>query len=348
MTGDTPSANRQQGDNKFALLGTASSHRRPNERHVNYARRLFSQFLVIVVALLAVLMWFGYLFYQRELEPMLKAAREGSPVIGAPVARAVEVQVSDGLSHQISSTEAQISELQRQIAALRVSQQTLEEALVMAGRSAGAGAVLGTADAAGVTTPEPGTSALGTVEAPNSIVMAELRLLKERNRLTVYADEAISTGNRRPLDLIIATMKDPTLANLYHAAQAEYYRVMGHFQFVSRIDPSYKLPVTELFPESKIQTEAELKIEEIIALMQDPKNPWQVRLRSAFLLGGRRTPEVIGALVTTLKDDPSLDVAKEAQLSLEQNVGRRFLLFDAPAIDAWWSAQSQTKSPSGR
>jgi hypothetical protein len=348
MTGETPSATSQEPDDKFALLGDASSIRRPNEKHVNYARRLFSQFLVIVLALFAVLLWFAYLFYQRELEPILKAAREGGNGTRIPVARAVEVQVSEGLSQQLISTEAQIGEIQQQIAGLRATQQTLEEKLAAMGRSDGTGTVMGTADAAGVTTPDPATSALTPTNAPDSIVLAELRLLKERNRLTGFADEAISTGNRKPLDRIVATMKDSTLANLYHAAQAEYYRVMGHYQFVSRIDPSFKLPVAELFPASKVQTEAELKVSEIIGLMQNEENPWQVRLRSAFLLGSRRTPEVIEALVTTLKNDPSLDVAKEAQLSLEQNVGRRFLLFDAPAIEAWWAAQSATKKPPSR
>jgi hypothetical protein len=43
--------------------------------------------------------------------------------------------------------------------------------------------------------------------------------------------------------------------------------------------------------------------------------------------------------VNALATDPSLDVAKEAQLSFEQNVGRHFLLFDVEAVQTWWKTQ---------
>ena len=139
-------------------------------------------------------------------------------------------------------------------------------------------------------------------------------------------------------------MRDPDRANLYHAAQAEYYRVMGHYQLLSRIDPAYKLPLSELFPQQPVKDEADLSIDQLITLLKNTDLAWQVRFRSAFLLGGRRNPAVISALVDAFTNDPSLDVAKEAQLSIEQNVGRKFLLFDFAGVSKWWQTQLAVRS----
>ena len=171
--------------------------------------------------------------------------------------------------------------------------------------------------------------------------------MKERNRLTSYADEAISTGNRRTLNLIVDAMRDPDRATLFHAAQAEYYRVVVHYQMLSRIDPGYKLAVSELFPGEKLRDEADLRTSQIIELLKDQDKDWRARLRAAYLLTGRRTPEVGDALVAALREDPNLDVAKEAQLSFESTFGRRFLLFDLPGIEAWWQTQTAVRSSRG-
>jgi hypothetical protein len=57
-------------------------------------------------------------------------------------------------------------------------------------------------------------------------------------------------------------------------------------------------------------------------------------------MGGRRSFEVGELLIKVMKEDPSFDVAKEAQLSFEQNTDHTFRLFDIPAIDAWWKTQT--------
>jgi hypothetical protein len=168
--------------------------------------------------------------------------------------------------------------------------------------------------------------------------------MKERNRLTAYADEAISTGNRRTLNLLVDAMRDPDRATLFHAAQAEYYRVVVHYQMLSRIDPGYKLALRELFPGQSLRDEADLSTPQIIGLLQDPEKDWRARLRAAYLLTGRRTPEVGDALVAALRGDPNLDVAKEAQLSFESTFGRRFLLFDLAGIETWWQTQAMRSS----
>lgn len=344
-----------------------------NVRFYAHVQKLFGLLLLLVL----LLAFYSYRLYQKEIKPALarvqalesataeRPAQEAPSPPAAPVARAIPVQLPADERRQLDEAAAQITVLQKQLneaverlaaqqsllakaeRARKAQEERMEEwAAQLAALQAGAprppaaaatSPVVSTADAAGVATDTPGTSPF---DEPASAGLAELRLMKERNRLSAYADEAISTGARRPLTLIIDTMKDPERAALYHAAHAEYYRIMGHYQLINRIDPAYKLPLSQLFPGKKIRDEADLTTEQIIGLMQNKNIDWQSRLRAAFLLGGRRTPEVGDALLRTLKEDPNLDVAKEAQLSFEQNVGRHFLLFDIASIDAWWRSQT--------
>jgi hypothetical protein len=310
---------------------------RPNIRRADHARRYFVALLSLLLVLFVAITW----TYFTQIKPALTSTLD--PTSKVPVARAVEVQLPAQTLDQIAATTTQIGELQKQIDATRALQasqneqlQKLIERVATTRTEPASPPPIATTDSAGIATEAPAT---GPFDPPASVGSAELRLIKERNRLTAYADEAISTGLRRPLRLIIDAMRDPERANLYHAGQAEYYRIMGHFQLLNRIDPAYKLPVAELFPKEKIRDEADLNSSQLISLLGDIEKPWQVRLRSAFLLGGRRTPEVGDALVKALVNDPSLDVAKEAQLSFEQNVGRHFLLFDVEGVQTWWKTQ---------
>jgi hypothetical protein len=312
---------------------------RPNIRRSDHALRYFVILLSVLLVLTVAFTW----TYFTKIKPALTGTLD--PTSQVPVARAVEVQLPAQTLDQIAATSTQIVELQKQIDATRALQNTQTEQLqklierVASTRTESASPPsIATTDSAGIVTEAPAT---GPFDPPATVGSSELRLIKERNRLTAYADEAISTGLRRPLTLIVDAMRDPERANLYHAGQSEYYRIMGHFQLLNRIDPAYKLPVAELFPKEKgkIRDEADLSSSQLISLLEDKEKPWQARLRSAFLLGGRRTPEVGDALVKALVNDPSLDVAKEAQLSFEQNVGRNFLLFDVEGVQTWWKTQ---------
>lgn len=321
---------------------TAPAYLPPNIRRSTHILRYFVALLLLLIGFAAVVGW----TYFSRIKPAL-AEKSASPASASPVARAVAVQLPSETLDKIAATSAQIVELQKQIDATRALQKKQDEQLQklierVASTRSESPPPIATTDSAGIATESPST---GPFDPPASVGSAELRLIKERNRLTAYADEAISTGLRRPLTLITDAMRDPERANLYHAGQAEYYRVMGHFQLLNRIDPAYKLPVSELFPTEKIRDEADLNSEQLIALLANKEHPWQVRLRSAFLLGGRRTPEVGDALVNALVCDPSLDVAKEAQLSFEQNVGRHFLLFDVEAVKTWWQTQRAVSPP---
>lgn len=163
--------------------------------------------------------------------------------------------------------------------------------------------------------------------------------LKERNRLTAYADEAIATGLRKPLETLVEYLRDPESEHLHHAVQAEYMRAIRAVQTLQREDPGYRLPVAELFKDGGVRNEADLKPAALFKLLDDIKQPWEIRLRAAILLKGSDAPETNEKLIRVIKEDPSLDVAKHAQICLEQRIGRRFRMFDIPAIDAWWKSQ---------
>jgi len=170
---------------------------------------------------------------------------------------------------------------------------------------------------------------------------SELILLKERNRLTEYADKAIATGARDALQAVVEAMFDPQMPSMQHAAGAEFRRVQAYFEISSSIDPGYKLPLQELFKDGSVTAEADLKPDQLVKLMHDRQKPWEVRLRSAYLLRASADPATNAALLKTIKDDPSLDVVKQAQTSFEKRVGQRFRLFDIPSIEAWWATQTK-------
>ena len=162
-----------------------------------------------------------------------------------------------------------------------------------------------------------------------------------RDSLTQYADEAIATGMRRPIELLVEYMRDPQLEHLHDAAQAEYLRAIRAIQLLQREDPGYRLPVAELFKDSSIRDEADVPPEALLKLLADYKQPWEVRVRVCFLLLGSPLPATNEELIKAIKADPSLDVAKHAQLALEQRIKKRFRIFDIPAIEEWFKSQGK-------
>jgi nitrate reductase NapE component len=194
--------------------------------------------------------------------------------------------------------------------------------------------------------PAPAVASSQPVSTPEGVLqpteaLAELLLLKERNRLTDYADKAIATGGRDALQAVVEAMFDPEKQNLHHAAQAEFRRVQAFYEISASIDPAYKLPLLELFKDGSVKSEAEIKPAQLMALLKDARQPWEVRLRCAYLLRESPDKAVNAALLQALKEDASLDVAKQAQTSLERRLGKRFRLFDIPAVEAWMLAHPQ-------
>ena len=183
----------------------------------------------------------------------------------------------------------------------------------------------------------PTTAAMAAIaNAPGDLV-----LLKERNRLSGYADEAIATGARAPYDRLWEALDDPRLAGLVHAARAEILRVQNFYLSGSRLD-AYDIPVSSYYPDSAALKDTQLKEDELVTLLANPKHPWQVRMKAANLLGLRRSKNSGDALVKAILEDQNLDVVKEASFSFEQMTGFRARLFEPATVKAWWEQYNST------
>lgn len=291
----------------------------------------------LVIGLLV--LYVGWRFYLDEIAPKLASA---APVQLAATAAVAAPAPSDSVTPDLAKALGEMAALQKQVDVMRreqlIMQQNLRESLERV-----------------VSTPAP-APAPATVESPAGQPgvprMAEMRLdlsptqqefiqLKERNRLTAYADEAIATGMRQPLELIVEYLRDPESKHLHEAAQAEYMRAVRAIQLLQRDDPGYRLPVAALFKDKTIRDEADVKPAALLQLLADHQQPWEVRVRTCFLLLGSPLPETNARLIKAIKDDPSLEVAKHAQLALEQRIKKRFRIFDIPAIEEW--ARTQEK-----
>jgi hypothetical protein len=168
----------------------------------------------------------------------------------------------------------------------------------------------------------------------------ELRQLSQRNQLTAYADEAITLGSRKSyleLTNIAETSKD---AAQRYGAEAEVLRVRFFYATGSRLG-SYKLPTASLYPSSKTKSEEDLTAKELITLLLDQEKAWEVRSRSAYLMGEKRGYDAATALVTAVRTDPSLDVIKEATYSFEEISGYRSPgAFEMQDLLDWWDSNA--------
>lgn len=344
LTPDKDEKVTQLGLRESLVTGTPSYARPPNLRRTAFSLKLFGLLLLLILLMFGALVAGIYVYYQNNIEPRL-ALVHGVPVAPpkpepapAPVAK---LEIPASVTDAIAEAGTRIAELQKQIDALRDTQAATESRLrELADRVAKPRTTnLLEIPTTPATEPKEEPTVVGAVP-PASETNKELVLLKERNRLTAYADEAISTGSRKALDLLIENLQDPEMVNLRHATFAEIQRVYYHLRFTSRIDPNFKIPVNDLFKDPGIRDESDLKTEKVIELLHDQQQAWEVRLRAAWLLGGRPTREVGDALIKSIREDPVLDVAKEAQLSFEQNMNRKFLLLDLPAIEGWWESQT--------
>lgn len=303
------------------------------QSHVSWQVFIIGQSLCLFIIL-------GGIFW---LDQKVKKSTSAPSATSAPanVTPAPDNNEVAALQANLSRAQDQITTLQRQIDAQRAerdgTQARLQEmadrmALVIKQTSfvpTADSQNLGTGDAAQVAAMLPSVSP----------ATSELILLKERNRLTDYADKAIATGTRQSLQAIVDAMFDPALKHLRHASEAEFRRVQAYFEISSSIDPTFKLPLQELFKDAAVRSEADLTPAQLTTLLTDAKQPWEVRLRCAYLLRASTDAGTNAALLKVIKDDPSLDVVKQAQTTFEKRVGQRFRLFDIPSIEAWWGTQ---------
>jgi hypothetical protein len=255
----------------------------------------------------------------------IKSDAPGDPAT-APAGSEDLASLESRLENRLADVQAQLLATQNRLAdAERLNKQHSQSLRDLASDvSARPGtATTGRAPATADSSPLPATS------------QSEMVLLKERNRLSAYADEAIATGARAPYDRLWEAIDDPRLATLVHAARAEILRVQNFYLSGSRLD-AYDIPVAEYFPESAALKDTQLKDDELIALLDEGKNPWQVRMKAANLLGLRRSKKAGDALVKAIVGDQNLDVVKEASFSFEQMTGFRARLFEPATVKAWW------------
>lgn len=183
----------------------------------------------------------------------------------------------------------------------------------------------------------PAETVPGGQPLPDSLspTQSELVLLKERNRITSLADEAIATAARAPYERLWDELQDPRMVNLVHAIRAEILRVQQFYLAGSRLQ-KYDIPVAELFPQTPTLRDTQLSDDQLISLLSNPKQIWQNRVKAAWLLGQRKSQQGAEALVAAVKDDSNLDVVKEATFSFEQMTGYRATLFEPKKLEAWW------------
>lgn len=288
-------------------------------------------FSAVQCSLLAAAGW--YLLQQQT------PASSPAPAAPAAMARAADTSALEG---ELAEARTQLRALQTRLDARTEEEERLQGRLQeMADRMA----LLLQQNSLGGSSGEgrdPGRVAEVAAMLPSvSPATRELILIKERNRLSDYADRAIATGSREALQSLVEAMLDPEMKQLIHAAQAEFKRVQAYYDMGIGIDPGYTLPVQELFKDAGLTREADLTPAQLHGLLADLKQPWEARLRAAFLLRSSNEADTTERLLKALKEDPMLDVAKQAQITFENRVGRKFRLFDIPAIEAWWQAQGK-------
>ncbi len=313
-----------------------------NQRRGNVAVKLFVVSLLILITTIAALVF----WVNKRLDSALAAQSGSAPAVPAPsVPTPVPVSSGDAAG-QLAALQQQMDAWRRdQLSAqkeLRESIERVSAAAAAAGRQPTLPAPASLLDGGGAA----GVSQTAEMVPQVTPTQKEFIQLKERNRITAYADEAISTGRRKPLETIVEYLRDESTAHLRDAAQAEYMRVQRMIQFYQREDPAYRLPVGELFKDSGLRTEADLTPAQLHQLLADSeKQPWEVRLRAAILLKGSTDAQTDASLLQAMRSDPSLDVVKHAQITFEQRVQRRFRLFDLPAIDSWLESQKKPSAP---
>lgn len=291
--------------------------------------------LVSLTVLLA-----GQWLWPEKAAPRQASEAPAPTAVSAPAAAAAP---DAALKAQLAKSAEQIAALEKQLDVMRREQLLMQQNTRQSLESISATLKIPeiAAPSGAAATGQPGTPRMPDMRPQVSPTQEEFIQLKERNRLTMYADEAIATGERRPIELLVEYMRDPQQEHLHDAAQAEYLRAIRAIQLLQREDPGYRLPVAELFKDSSIRDEADVPPAALLKLLADYKQPWEVRVRVCFLLLGSPLPETNTQLIKAIKEDPSLEVAKHAQLALEQRIKKRFRIFDIPAIEEWLKSQGK-------
>jgi hypothetical protein len=333
-------ARKRSEDARAAMLGLQGHGRFTNQRRSTSTLRVAAVVMALMIIGFLVFGAMMYSFYQRNIQPQLETLASSSVALHMPRElesdRALANTQSDLAAARTALDKAseQIIRLQRQLDALRAQQDDTTLRMTKMAETMQTGA--GTPKSGNV----DGSIQVASVVPMTSPVNQELWLLKERNRLTFWADQAIAQGSSDAMTNLWRSMDDPELAKLRDGVQTEIIRVQNYYAKLSRVPPDYRLPVRDLFKNSSLRNEADLSPDQVSKLLLDPQQPFEVRARAAYVLGGRRTPEVARALIQAMKTDPMLDVVKEAQRTLEDDFAMRVPPLHIRAADAWWQQYS--------
>ncbi len=330
------SGNDKSSDKESPLLRIKGTERLLAAQIANSRRaRRITGFLGILFVAQIGFFAAGCWWYYQQCEPKLHQPAQPS----APLAKLPEQTVPPA-KDSISSTR--IDDLQKQLADISkkilAADERADHNLRLLSELAARTAEIANAR------PEPARPSSTVQERSaeeQSPTESELVLLKERNRLTAYADEAVATGARGPYERLWDSLDDPRLANLAHAARSEILRVQSCFLSGQRVKfygiQQYQIPVAEIFPGSAALAPAQLSDDQFITILQNHDLDWQARVKAAWYLGQRRSTNSAEALVNAIKSDPVLDVVAEATFSFEQITGYHARLFEVQPLLAWWS-----------
>jgi hypothetical protein len=269
------------------LVTGAPQYSRPENTTTGSSSKLIPGIIILVLVQLGLVATGVWVFYKKAIQPGLQtaaAAAEPEPQAPDPALQQAMAKLAeaaekiDTLQSQLDGARAEQARTQQQL------QETSERVVSLMRDSATAPVRVGTS------VNDPGTGKMAAVTPNVSESGEELMLIKERNRLTAYADKAIATGERESLQALVETMLDADMARLHYAAQAEFNRVRYHLEYDARIDPNYTLPVRDLFKNPDIRSEADLKPGQLMDILANLEQPWEARLRAAWLLKGSEDP----------------------------------------------------------
>jgi predicted nucleic acid-binding Zn-ribbon protein len=255
----------------------------------------------------------------QDIQNQLKQEHEQFAQALNSISKAPKMKGTDDLAAQVQAVALHFAAIQSEHNALQARQRSIDDQLTELSTQ------LAALKANGTTVSVPG-------EVSNSTAISrELVILKERNRLTLYADEAISTGKASPVRALWAAWRNPELEVIKHGAMVEILRVQNHFFDFTQLPPDFRLPIKD----PAVREDHQLPVEVLVSFLADEKQPTLVRSRAARLLAKHHSSSVAEALVTAMERDADIDVIKEAQFALKEGFQMHASLFDFEFATNW-------------
>src|SRR6267143_528684 len=170
---------------------------------------------------------------------------------------------------------------------------------------------------------------------------SEVTQLKDRNHLMQLADDAVSTGNRKALDELrsVKMEENNPLAPL---ASSLFFQVKNFYLNGNRIGgyrpTMHRFGLTEASTATPPPSDDAYTTEDLLNELRHGDD-WRDRAKSADSLVTRRTKTVPDALFDSIKNDPHLEVARNAVLSFCTITGyQKKDVFGEDDLADWWRA----------